>query len=357
MEELIDELLSRRPSLRGKEVATALGLDKSAVNAFLHNRRDKYQQDSNFCWSFAAQEAIVILPNGWTSSPEFERLLWKGTAGRQLREIKFEVENGCRLLFESIARLLAVSNQCAKQGLRVTLDFSEDLAIRSYLSRMAFFERLDPAVHVLPSRPTDSLAQRYQGNSDSLLEIEAVCNTEAGNAELCRQLLGKFIQNTDHRYEVAAGTIFSELINNVYEHSGACSTGFAGLQKYEGRVPHIQTIVSDLGVGIAASLRRTLETHYPEVFSRYGVGSISHDIALVRQAVVEGGLSEFGSGHGAGLHCSHARSAAFNARFEVRQERFCLSFEYINGNLARPTATFDVFPLRGTHICFDFKLV
>ena len=64
---------------------------------------------------------------------------------------------------------------------------------------------------------------------------------------------------TDSKYEAAASTVFGELIGNISEHSEYQLEGFAALQKYGGKRSHIQTVISDGGKGISATLRPSLE--------------------------------------------------------------------------------------------------
>ncbi len=163
----------------------------------------------------------------------------------------------------------------------------------------------------------------------------------------------KFIQLTSSDYKVAALTIFGELIGNVFDHSQTNLKGFAGLQKYKGR---IEAVVSDSGLGIAQTLRPALRNNYPSLHKLYGEGSPEADIGLVKTVMEQGGISRFGGARGLGFKRGPALAGKFNARFSVRQERFGLDFAFKGGELVDVKEHLGLSKLLGTHICFDFYL-
>ena len=63
--------------------------------------------------------------------------------------------------------------------------------------------------------------------------------------------------------------VLSELLQNVEEHSGAATPGFAGLQFYK-KTNHIQTVISDSGLGIVGTLMPVLSQRYPELAMKIG---------------------------------------------------------------------------------------
>jgi len=251
------------------------------------------------------------------------------------------------------ARLLALVNQLAYFGKEVTVDFTNAPQTCTYLNRARFFDLLRDEVVVLPHRPSSSAADRYQGQSETLVEFGAVDPT-SNNEDLIRHLTAKFVQGSSPDYQVAAFTLFGELIGNVREHSESPLNGFAGLQKYGGSRPHIQTVVTDSGVGIVHSLRPTLQTFHPRLYKKFGVPSLESDIGIVTAAMTKGGISRLGAGRGLGFKSSSELAIKFNASFSVRQEHFCLRFEYRDGKLVEIRRQSQPSRLLGTHICFDF---
>jgi hypothetical protein len=353
MKDDLDKLLKGK-ALKGREIAKELRRDKTVVNSFLHYHSDDYEKDEEHRWRLRSREVSVQLPSGWVDAPSLESNLRDATSGRVITAFHFTFDPGCKLMFDAIGRLLAVANQACASGRQVSLDFTGALATKNYLNRAGFFDHLDRRVNVLPKRPKGSAAQAYQGQSDTLVELASI-RLKSDNSSLVEDLCGKFVSQSSKDYLNAATTMFGELINNVREHSDA-RTGFAGFQKYSGRKPHIQTVVSDDGMGIATTLRTTLEQHHPRLYAKYGTRSVGADVDLVVAAVRDGEVSRFGKGRGLGLKSSHQQVRRFGATFSVRQEEFCLTFAYQGDSLVLRQREVGLFPLSGTHICFDFFL-
>lgn len=193
----------------------------------------------------------------------------------------------------------------------------------------------------------------YKGNSNAIVEFGAV-DPKQRNKELINQLSDRFVFQSDFRYEAAASTVFSELIGNIKEHSESPIAGFAALQKYEGRRKHIQTVVSDSGLGIAETLRPSLKEHHPHLYKLHKNSNIESDIDLVVATMSKGEISRLGKGRGMGFKSSREQAMKFNAQLSVRQERFSLDFKYKNGELVGVNKTLNLPKILGTHICFDF---
>lgn len=357
MKAKIDALLRDKPGLKAREIASALAFERSEVNAFLHANKDRYQQDSEFRWRVATSSLGISLPSKWTSADDFERALL--SCGDALdgpeQDVTIYLPSGCNPMIDCTARLLSLANQLAHRGKSATLDFSQSQSAHSYLDRAGFFGQLDSRVEVRPDRPTRSAALRFAGKSETLVEFGAV-EPWSPNKALIDQLTAKFVQQSSKDYEVAAFTIFGELIGNVAEHSKSELVGFAGLQKYTGRRSHIQTVISDSGLGIASTLRPALRSHYPPLHKKFGVASLESDIGLVKEALQKGYISRSGKGHGLGFYSSKEHAFKCRASFSVRQENFSIRFNYRKGELALVGAApqTDVGRLLGTHICFDF---
>lgn len=356
MKESIQRLLAQRPLLKAKEIAKELGLLKKDVNAFLHGQRDRYCVDESYRWALIHGEEIdLTLPDRWMNAEDFESLLLG--AGEMLGApqcaVNFIVPRDCKLMIDCTARLLSLMNQLALSGKSVVLDFTVSDPTKNYLDRAGFFDHLHERVTVLPSRPVLSAASRFQGQSNTLVEFGCV-DPRTDNEDLVEELTEKFVQQASSSYRVAAFTVFSELVGNVREHSNSPLLGFAGLQKYTGKRSHIQTVVSDCGMGIADTLRPALRTHYPALFRQYGEKTLESDAGLVIAAMSSGNISRFGGARGLGFKSSREQAAKFHANFSVRQDRFSIRFEYRNGELVQAMPRLNLSPLKGTHICFDF---
>lgn len=359
MKERIDQLLREQPFLRAREIAGELAVSRSEVSAFLHSHKDWYHQDAEYRWRIAPSSTVAVtLPgNSWVTADAFEKALKEhgDLLDADSPTVNVVVPKGCNPLIDCTARLLSFLNQLAHLGKSVTIEFAHSESTRTYLDRAGFFDHLDSRVRVLPFRPESSAAHRLRGNSTTLVEFGSV-DPRVDNFKLIGELTDKFVQQSSQAHEVAAFTIFSELIGNIGEHSGSPIHGFAGLQKYSGARSRILAVVSDSGVGIADTLRPNLHIHYPDLFRKFGVKSLASDIGLVGAAMSRGCISKSGGAHGLGFKSSREQAFKFPARFSVRQEQFCIRFSYENGRVVTSVPQPTLTRLRGTHICFDFQL-
>lgn len=344
------------PGLKAKDIARHLGVTRKVVNIFLHQNKDRYFQDEDYGWRYIEQDQVeIVLPGLWVTADDFEECLPDSKAVLLSSAVDVIFSKNCHPMIDCTARLLAMINQFAHQGIAVSLDFNAALSTSTYLNRAGFFDNLHPEIEVIPERPTHSAARRYKGQSDTLVEFGEV-DPGIENDELINQLTQTFVAQSSQDYLTAAFTVFSELIKNVAEHSQTPISGFAGLQRYKGRRKHIQTVVSDSGIGIATSLRPALKTYYPPLFRQYGSPSLENDMGLVAEAMSQGNISRSGGAHGLGFKSSREQAVKFNAQFSVRQETYCLKFFYRDGELVEVQRQPGLMNLLGTHICFDFDL-
>lgn len=357
MKDQVDSLLKMKPRIKAKELASQLGVSKKAVNAILYGHPECYHQDENYRWVLLNEgELVLFLPSErWVNADGLESALDQlGPAiNTDASGLTIHVSDGCKLKIDCTARLLALANQLAASNRSIKIDFTACEQTRTYLDRAGFFDHLDTRVVVVPDRPAQSAATKYFGRSETLVEFGSV-DPRSNNLGLIKALTAKFVQQSSDSYEIAAFTVFSELIGNVAEHSDSVLKGFAGLQKYTGKSAHIQTVVSDSGLGIAETLRPALQTHYPDIFRQFGQKSLDTDIGLVRVAMGEGNISRYGKGRGLGFKSSKEQALKHHASFSVRQEQFSVRFEYRNGRLVRSTPQTHLARLQGTHISFEF---
>lgn len=354
MLEKIKNLLLKESNLKAREIATRLGFGRAAVSKLLHDKKDTiFNQNENFQWSLVGSGQVVVeFEAKWIDCRSFESSLSNSELNvNEVQKVKFVLPKNCKFLLESAGRFLALSNQLIDQGKNVTLDLTECMSSLHYLNRAGFFDQLNQDVEILPKRPKSSTAKSYKGNSVSLLEFGSV-DLKGNNDELVQGLTDTFVKRSGDNYRDPAGTIFAELIDNVKNHSDSKLLGFAALQDYNGFAGsprHIQTIVSDSGVGIASTLRPVLDGHYPELKDL-------SDIELVKSVLSKGEISKHGakSGHGLGFKSSKEKAVKFNARYSVRQKNFSLEFQFQNGKLQPVKAIDGLVDIAGTHICFDF---
>lgn len=363
--EKIREVLRDSPGLTGKQISKALGVgNKSALNKFLYSNPEGLRQDEQWKWYLADDHYVLdlVTPSTWITEDEFEDCLT--AAGCLLSSCSnkcvIRFPENCRILLVAGARVIALANQAVSCGKAVEMDFSRCLGTKHYLNRLGFFDHLSKRVTVLPARPAKSKARQYQGNSESLVEIASI-NLDNFDYSLPKNLTKRFAFHAGEDYYHSAFTIFSELIGNVQEHSETPLPGFVALQLYKGKRRHIQTVISDSGLGIGATLKRNLRKYYPELSEQLDVESVDSDIRLVSQALTDGGLSQFGSSpdeaaRGLGLKRTQSHAAKYDAVVVVRQPNFELRIVYKNGALAEIAEKKGLSRIEGTQVCFDFFL-
>jgi len=358
MEDKIRQLLNSSPGLKGRQIANKLGLDKKAVNSFLNKNRDKFQQDDSYCWTVINGDvAIIEFNGGWIDSYSFEQILSPHSDLFSLEEetIKFVIPKGCKLLLISIAKFLSLVNQLSARGIKVVIDLSDCSNTRTYFNRTGFFDHLDEGITVVPERPKESWAELYKGNSDNLVEFGTI-DPGSKNKKLIIDLGSAFVKQSDECYSTAALTVFSEMIGNVSEHSEAEINGFAALQfyapPYKGN--HIQTVVSDSGLGVCNTLRPSLKENYPAIFSKFGHVDTESDIGLVTEVFTKGNISRYGGARGLGFKSSREQATKFDADLSIRQEEFAIELKYRDGEFVKSNVQRNLSKILGTHICFDF---
>lgn len=356
----IKTLLSKESPLKARAIANKLGFDRSEVSSFMHKNKDTvFQQNDAFEWSLVPEEIAISFAARWVDCESFETTLQAHCSDLEnANAIKFVLPNKCSFMFDAFARFLALCNQLAFEGKTVIIDFTDNAQLKHYLNRAGFFDHLDENVTVLPKRPARSTAESHKGQSKNLVELGKVTphEDETAKDELVTRLTNKFTDLTNDKYKTAVSTIFAELAGNIQDHSETKLSGFAGLQKYEGNSPHIQTIVSDSGVGIATSLRPSLKTHHKSLYDLYHKTNLENNIALVTEVMSKGLISRYGAGRGLGFQTSRDRALKFKAKYSVRQENFSLEFVFENEKLKRVVAKENLVKILGTHICFDFDI-
>jgi hypothetical protein len=360
MQNAIEQVLQKTPGLKAKIIAKKLGIDRKDVSALLHANKDRFLQDADYCWSLVKPLELIIClaEESWVNCDSFEKSLAGGESPLDslLPRVSFIVPKNCKILLDAAARLLALCNQLVWQKKTVVIDFSSCQSTLTYFNRMGFFDQLNIGVTVLPERPSESGASTFKGNSDRVLEF-GVIDPINPDESLPKQLKNSFVTHAGDAYSQPAFTVIAELFNNVHDHSGTQIPGFAALQLYKGKKPHIQTVVSDSGKGIAGTLRPILADRYPALLKKLRASDAYLDILLVKEVFETGGISQSNEdGRGLGLKASRDVAAKFNANISVRQETFEVKIFYVDGILKHFSHTINMPRILGSHICFDFLL-
>jgi hypothetical protein len=224
-----------------------------------------------------------------------------------------------------------------------------------YLNRMEFFDYLHDDVTVLPERPNFSGADLYHGINPNLVEFVELAHDEKDSrlptrmADTLLESVKEKSRRQSDRLHDTAFTIFSELIQNVYRHSETKLSGYAAMQLYR-QGGKISVCVSDSGLGLMTTLRKSLKTHYP------GLARKSDPEVLLE--MVTSGVSRFGKDNGCGI-CQSARKAlSYKASMEIRMPTSRVLLKPIVGSRALGVASYEEgLPLIwGTHINFGFSL-
>jgi hypothetical protein len=354
----VQSIVGKSPGVKAKAIAAQLGVDRTSINQLLHKYPEIFLKDDEFGWSLLNQGELRVElgDHRWLTASHFESsLLGAGSPlDSSCSAVKFIASADCNMLLEALARLLALCNQLVVAKKRVTLDLSACKKTSSYFDRIGFFNRLDKKVEVLPRRPLRSKAVTYEGNNDGVVELRVI-HPATPDQRIPDLLRKSFVSFAGEKYYVPAFTVLSELFGNVEEHSGANTAGFAGLQFYKGG-NHLQTVISDNGLGIIGTLSPVLEEKYPQIFKRVSESGQHFGVALLREVFSDGKISQVDDkGRGLGLKRSGDLAQKFNAKISVRQEDFEFRVTHTHAGVSF-THKLNLARLAGTHICFDFKL-
>jgi hypothetical protein len=352
-------LVANNPGLKAKEIARRLGFDRHELNSLLHHNREIFDQDDDFTWTVISQHLTITFDqSNWIDSGCFEKSLARVESALEssCKKVVFVISQGCNLLLDSIARLIALSNQLVMYGKEVVIDFRQR-GTYTYVNRIGFFEHLDHQVIVLPTRPDSSGAKRFLRNSNRLVEL-GIIDPDNLDESLAIRLKEVFVSHAGAQYNQAAFTFISELLGNVRDHSESPIPGFIGLQFYENfSPPHIQTVISDSGKGILGTLGPVLKTKYPELAKLAQESNLDPDIYLLQQVFTKGQITQSNDeARGLGLKSSKDAASKYNATILVRQNTCEVKFYFRQGKKPKFDYKVNLPLLRGTHICFDFVL-
>lgn len=301
--------------------------------------------------------------HNWVSSREFELLLSENINNifKGRKSLKFSIPAKSCLPLETIVRLLNVSNQFSSLGFKVKLVFhGKESDVMGYCDRIGFFDVLQKDVIVEPMPSKESKKALYHNQNTSLVELEVV-NSQTLNKQLPKRLAETIVNHLDdidginkNKLNNIYRTIFSELTNNIYEHSKTKLDGFVAMQLYKkGARPRAELIICDSGLGLLETIRPSLNSHNIK-YKDYS------DTELVLEMLTTGISSKnpvIGGGNGIETCFRHARkmNSDLTIRLNVQQYRL---FKVSDHPLLADSLlhTDSMLPLSGTFICFEIPL-
>lgn len=300
----------------------------------------------------------IEFPSNWVSGSSMEKTLKKGPSPHECDAsvITFTFPTGCKVMIDAAVRLLSFFNQLASCSRRVRLVFDDGYeGAMGYLNRMGFFDHLSRDVEVSPARPFISGARIHGGQNSTLVEIAQIDHRDRDKHKgLVTRLIDALMQPCSDRVDAnelkgAAWTIFSELIDNIFEHSETPIDGYAALQYYP-RGNSLSVSVSDSGKGILDTLRPALLSESPRLAA---LPDVELMVEIFRQ-----GISRHGGDRGCGLKGSAAKAVKFNAELDIRlpTSRVHLVPGQQGYSPNRAYYASDLPLIWGTHICFNFTL-
>jgi hypothetical protein len=302
-------------------------------------------------------ECTLVLPSGWVNPRKFEAALQQcGDAlGSSFTNVVVRVSAGSKMTIDVILRVLSFCNQVVTMTKRMLLVFEGGQQDMGYLDRMGFFDHLQRAVSVSPTRPLFSRAAIHRGGNATLVEIESFSGTVPAEQSLISRLGAAAQRICVTRADVAqiqnsVSKIFSELVANVAEHSRSPLDGYAALQCY-GRGNEVRIAVSDSGIGIIDSLR-------PALIAKAEPAASLSDVELLIEMFKRGISRLDDQDRGNGLMASAAHAIRFQADLDIRLPRQRTFLKPANNqyahNMAYSTAGLPL--LWGTHLSFALKL-
>ncbi|SPA28041.1 ATP-binding region, ATPase-like protein [Cupriavidus taiwanensis] len=360
MKAKIHKILSDGQPRKARELALLLSVEPTSVNQVLYRHTNIFSKGDDHRWTLAAPSEVVIefQNTEWLECDQFEDALCsvESPLESSAAVVVLRLQPDTKVMLDAIARLLALCNQLVVVGKTVVLDLSGCKNTSSYLDRLGFYEHLMPEVQVLPQRPVSSRAAAYRGQSNRLVELAAI-SVDEPDEDIPDRLQQVLEQQYENNTPVGLHTILTELFSNVHEHSQSKLPGFAALQLYKGRKPHIRTVFSDSGKGILATIKPALtKTLRTELGAEMDGMSPDLGIALIERLFTKGGISRFRKGgRGLGLRNTGRFADKFDGSITVRQDTYEVNIHF-GGDDYESWSRTGLHKLDGTHICVKFGL-
>lgn len=295
----------------------------------------------------------IRLPADWVTGDVWERALRNAGSpcAEGINSVAFVFPSGCKIMVDAGVRVLSLVNQLAHLGRQVVLYFEAGWdGVMGYFDRLGFFDLLHPAIKTIPARPPESGAAFFGGSNPGVVEFLRICPSQRDRI-IPSQLTSALVNACQNRrdcstLEIAAYTLFAELIGNIYDHSATEIDGYAALQMYR-RGGKVIVVVSDSGAGMLETLRPAL--------SGTSLADASDADLIVH--MLNHGISRFGSGRGCGLQQCARHALKYGAELTLRLPTSSLRLvPSANGYEATGFATSGLPLLKGTHVAFKFRL-
>lgn len=376
MNELLKNILTvlkDNGPLKASEIAKFLGKTKKDLNPTLYaalRKLDGLMKSDKDVWSYEEHQLVNIsfdCSASWLSADIVEQ---------KLRQYPDLINQKCRiefdfsdkfLLLDCILKILSLVNQLANTGAKVVIKFAPKSKGFSYLQRCGFFDNVDETVTILPYRPKESLAKKYNSNSDNLFEIFKITH-EYDDSLLDRiaELVGAKLSEEDvQKLLNKLLTLIGELVDNIREHGLSAISGYIALQIYNSG--KIMIAISDSGSGLIHTLRTEALNHYQDndALNDFVVQSMENDIGLLGYVFNHGNISRTGeTGRGLGLSKSNntlkklSHDQVAGIILTIRQQDNELSFPFNTNGIeiegCRPQT--DLMYIAGTHYVLTIVL-
>lgn len=159
--------------------------------------------------------------------------------------------------YASILLILMFESAIKKFKRKIHLILSQTSKIKPcmyILARLGFFENLPKGVTYYPYRPKSK--GNPKGKNDAILEISRIKEQEA--SAIIDKVEKAITTNTDYPKEQKLDIciMVSEMIKNIFYHSGAAESGIIAIQNFE-RFNYMQMIIVDAGIGIPEAIRKS----------------------------------------------------------------------------------------------------
>jgi hypothetical protein len=259
----------------------------------------------------------------------------------------------CLLFSPGLAlRFLSVLNQLdLERPGQISVEFSRRSSLFSNLDRSGFFALLSPTVSTYPERPAVSQSlfrNRLRANVPEICALIPGASTTQRKA-VVKALCEPLDRKSTRDLKSPAFTVLTELCENVFIHSDSHIPGYASLNaQFDARRPRLEVAVSDSGQGIPETIRSAIGGRFAK----------KSDWQIVVEAFRQG-LSRMGraSGRGCGLVRCAQLAAEYRSELIVRTPYSLIRLRpWHFGNKHGAHVFPNVRQIRGTHICFQFRL-
>ncbi|MCU4366113.1 ATP-binding protein [Acinetobacter variabilis] len=305
------QILKNEGPLKARKIATHLDVTRRDVNAELYKANiNGLVKDENDVWHYSDPKVVKIFfdsSSSWLNASNIEQVLKKYP---NLLDIKSAIEFHFAdkpIFLDCILKILSLTNQLALNGSTVTLMFEGNSKGFSYLDRCGFIDQIQPNVIVLPHRPNESSAKKYNSNSENLVEIFPIKDVYEGSElpRLKKCISGELSEDENKAILGKLSHLITELITNIRDHGKSELDGYVALQTYNlPKCKKIVVSVSDSGPGLLVTLRNEASQleKYKNLFGELGFNESSADIDLLTYILNKGGISRTGmDGRGMGL--------------------------------------------------------